>query len=227
MKSAGKYIVRFNKSIGEADFADIQFWSECAGAELNFIRPESAAPVPKTTVKLQWNEKGIFGLFTVRDHYVIARRTKDMQDVWKDSCVEFFVWPPGFGGYFNFEFNCLGVLYGSFIRNPERCETGFKDFSKFSLAHCRMVQRQALIKHPIHEEIRQPVFWNLSFFIPFSLLEIYDQPLSIRSQTGWQANFYKCADESSHPHWLSWSLVSRLNFHSPTEFGSLFFSKDQ
>ena len=31
----------------------------------------------------------------------------------------------------------------------------------------------------------------------------------------WRANFYKCGDETSHPHWASWSPVGRLDFHRP------------
>jgi hypothetical protein len=41
----------------------------------------------------------------------------------------------------------------------------------------------------------------------------------------WRANLYKCADATSHPHWLTWSKVdyNRPNFHLPDYFGELEF----
>jgi hypothetical protein len=37
----------------------------------------------------------------------------------------------------------------------------------------------------------------------------------------WYGNFYKCADNTSHPHWLTWYPSS--DFHVPDEFGKLIF----
>lgn len=33
--------------------------------------------------------------------------------------------------------------------------------------------------------------------------------------TRWRANFYKCADKTSHPHWLTWAPVDypKPKFH--------------
>jgi len=37
-----------------------------------------------------------------------------------------------------------------------------------------------------------------------------------------RGNFFKCGDETSHPHWASWSPISEeLNFHRPETFGSI------
>jgi hypothetical protein len=39
------------------------------------------------------------------------------------------------------------------------------------------------------------------------------------------ANFYKCADQTSHPHWLTWASVDypQPKFHLPEFFGRLVF----
>jgi len=43
--------------------------------------------------------------------------------------------------------------------------------------------------------------------------------------SGWddavrRGNFYKCAEDNSHPHWASWaSMGGELNFHLPDRFG--------
>ena len=42
----------------------------------------------------------------------------------------------------------------------------------------------------------------------------------------WRANFYKCADASVFPHWLTWSRVGlpEPDFHQPAFFGTLEFA---
>ncbi len=44
--------------------------------------------------------------------------------------------------------------------------------------------------------------------------------LPLSGQT-WAANFTKCADKTSHPHWLSW--VGVRTFHYPRDFNRLVF----
>jgi hypothetical protein len=41
----------------------------------------------------------------------------------------------------------------------------------------------------------------------------------------WRANFFKCADKTSHPHWLTWNQVVNPvpKFHMPEYFGILEF----
>ncbi|MBC8179678.1 hypothetical protein H8E88_01015 [candidate division KSB1 bacterium] len=74
-------------------------------------------------------------------------------------------------------------------------------------------------------EINTPVSWTVEYRLPFSVLEKYyaiDQP---GTNVIWRANFYKCADETSHPHWLTWAKVDfpNPNFHLPEFFGILKF----
>jgi hypothetical protein len=48
-------------------------------------------------------------------------------------------------------------------------------------------------------------------------------PLGPMSSQSWRDNFYKCGDQTSHPHWASWSPVDDLNFHLPRCFGTICF----
>lgn len=65
--------------------------------------------------------------------------------------------------------------------------------------------------------------WTLEFSVPFAVLEKYIGVLEpIKGQT-WRANFYKCGNETSHPHWISWMPLSARNFHNPESFGNLVF----
>jgi hypothetical protein len=49
--------------------------------------------VPETLVKLQYDEKYIYGLFRVRDRFIRAVTLQDQEQVCLDSCVEFFIRP--------------------------------------------------------------------------------------------------------------------------------------
>jgi len=220
------YNINFSekKPFLEANWYSID-WEKAEIALLEQIRPESAGFVPSVKVKLLYNNEGISGIFYVEDKYVICARTENMDSVWKDSCVEFFIKPFYDKGYFNFEFNCIGILYASYILDPERTENGFKDFNLFSKEDCNKVETISSLKNPVEPEYADSLNWTLQFFIPFSLLEAYTGKCDFENTNEWSCNFYKCADESSQPHWISWSPVVELNFHAPESFGKLLFEK--
>lgn len=63
--------------------------------------------------------------------------------------------------------------------------------------------------------------WELTVKIPFTLmgLDPNNLPEKIRG------NFYKCADGTDSPHYVSWSPIKteKPNFHCPEFFGELIF----
>jgi hypothetical protein len=73
----------------------------------------------------------------------------------------------------------------------------------------------------IEPEITTPVTWCAQFSIPMSLLENYTGSLGNFNGVTWHANFYKCADKTSHPHWVTWNPISATNYHLPECFGTL------
>jgi hypothetical protein len=77
----------------------------------------------------------------------------------------------------------------------------------------------------IETEIQTPTAWTLSYRIPFDVLEKYSKIAKPQKGAVWRANFYKCADATSQPHWLTWSKVNRQQpeFHIPECFGVLSF----
>jgi hypothetical protein len=75
----------------------------------------------------------------------------------------------------------------------------------------------------VEPEIQEPTTWFIEFRIPISLLEKYVGPIGDPRGQRWTANFYKCGDKTSHPHWISWAPVDQLNFHLPRCFGPIVF----
>ena len=60
---------------------------------------------------------------------------------------------------------------------------------------------------------------------PFAALEPYAAVARPQRGDRWRGNLYKCADHTSHPHWLTWAPINRPrpDFHVPDQFGILTF----
>lgn len=198
-------------------------WALAQTLEVTHFRPESSDHRPRTFAKLLYSEDAIHGIFQVHDRYVRCIRSKYFDEVWKDSCVEFFAQPKPDRGYFNFEFNCGGAFLCSYIINPERAPNGFKEFTKLPWEVGRQIQTRASLPPIIEKEMAEPIVWTLQFFIPFSLFEPFAGKLGNIDGQLWRGNFFKCAEEVSHPHWASWSPVDEFSFHLPRCFGEIRF----
>jgi hypothetical protein len=196
-------------------------WSSLPVAEVNQFLPPSSPHRPRTLARLAHDGQNIFGRFEVEDQYICCLRTGYGSEVWKDSCVEFFVEPKAGRGYFNFEFNCGGAFLVNHIIDPTRNPGGFKNFTRVPESVAKQIKLQASLPQIVQPEITEPTTWTLEFTIPFSVFDDYVGPLNNVSGETWRGNFFKCAEENSHPHWAAWSPVSEFNFHLPQCFGTL------
>ena len=177
---------------------------------------------PKVQARALYDSEGIYLHFRVEDQYVLTTRTEYRGQVWKDSCAEFFVQPKPDRGYFNFEINSGGTMLASFHEHPHYRGPEQPEAVPWSLAAKIPLYHSA--PNVLSPEVQEPVMWQLEYFIPFSFFESFVGPLdAIKGQT-WRANFYKCAEDNSHPHWGAWSpVLEDLNFHQPRFFGQLNF----
>lgn len=195
-------------------------WKDVTPVTLEYYMGEEPAHQPKVQAKVAYDDQALYLIWKVEDRYVLAKRTKHQQDVYRDSCVEFFFTPggdPAERGYFNLETNCAGVkLLGIHVGGKDQKATA-EDFASIVTA--------SSLKGPIDTEIGEPTTWTLEYRIPFSLLEKYGPIERPKPGVTWRANFYKCADETSHPHWLTWSPVTNAkpSFHLPKYFGVVAF----
>ena len=68
----------------------------------------------------------------------------------------------------------------------------------------RIVRSTSLAGAEIDAEIEETTAWTITLTIPNALIAEVAAPHSPRLPAPgvvWPANFYKCADASSHPHW--------------------------
>lgn len=179
---------------------------------------------PRVQLALGHDGKALGGCFTIGDCYVRSVHQGFQSPVYKDSCVELFLQPKPGGGYFNFEFNAGGAMLVYWIEDPVREGNGFRKYQALSLEACSQVSVSSSLPARVVPEIQEPLQWTLSFVIPVAVLEGYAGPIGDLSGQRWRANAYKCGDETSHPHWLSWAPLDTLDFHRPQCFGELVFA---
>ncbi|MCL5266671.1 MAG: carbohydrate-binding family 9-like protein [Bacteroidetes bacterium] len=176
---------------------------------------------PETTVKLCYNDKYVYLIYRVEDSFVRCLTTSVNGEVHKDACVEFFFSPTENipRGYFNLEINCGGTI-----------KLGHRNGPKTEVVHARKEDvNKIMVCHSlpgiIEREIEEPVIWFLEIALPFEILKSYSSMRSPDPGTKWRANFYKCAENNSHPHWMSWVPINSPtpNFHLPEFFGEVEF----
>lgn len=176
---------------------------------------------PRVLAKLLYDDQYIYVIFRVEDRYVRAVARQPQGEVWKDSCVEFF-FTPGEDvslGYFNLEVNCGGTTLFHFQKVPRADERLIEasDLQQVEIAHS--------MPRIVDPEIAGPTTWTIEYRIPIAVIAKYCRVVQPAPGVVWRANLYKIADETSHPHWLTWSVVDNPepDFHQPAYFGFLEF----
>ena len=196
-------------------------WLDLDPLELaNFIG-ERPAHFPQVQAKLTYDQTAIYVIFRVADQYVRALAQNYQDEVFHDSCVEFFL-TPGENtaqGYFNFEVNCGGtaLFHHQTGRRENDVAVSKDDFDQVQLAHT--------LPKIVNPEIEESLIWVVEYRLPFDILRRYAPVVQPAPGVIWRTNFYKCADGSSHPHWLNWAPVNlpKPDFHRPEFFGQLVF----
>ena len=216
------YVVR---RIDRGLFVDARWdkpqWNDIQPLTLTHSMGPSPGYTPVTQAKVAYDDSALYVIFRVQDQYVRAVADSFQGRVYEDSCVEFF-FTPGENtaeGYFNLETNCMGTQLFAYQREP------WTDVHNVSAAdHDRMAVASSL-PGVVNPEIKTPLIWTVAYALPWSVLSRYTKMTRPQKGTRWRANFYKCANASSHPHFFTWKPVqsARPNFHLPQYFGWLVF----
>ena len=214
-------IKKINTDFGIDGDWDKEIWSNVDALELKNYMGSKPEHFPSVNAKLVYSDTDLYVIFKVDDKYVKSIAKTYQGKVWEDSCVEFFFTPDDNStkGYFNLETNCGGVQLFHFNSNDKDLSKNinYEDYKKVAVAHSL-----PKINDP---EIKEKITWYIEYKIPFRVISKYFGNGDPKSKTIWKGNFYKCADETSHPHWLTWNKVDypTPNFHLPQFFGTLIF----
>jgi hypothetical protein len=202
-------------------------WKDAPALDIaHFYAKEFSKHRPKTQAKVIYDDQGLYLHFRVEDRYVRSIERDYHGKVWEDACVEFFVQPRAERGYFNFEINCGGTMLLSYHENPDWTGEPLRKPGSVPWALAKEVKIFHSMPETVEPEIEEATTWHVEYFIPFKLFETYLGDLDGGAGQTWRANFYKCAENNSHPHWASWSLIDgKLDFHQPEFFSEIRFSE--
>ncbi len=170
---------------------------------------------PKVKTLLGYGNKELYLKYFVDDKYFVARNKETNQNIYEDSCVEFFV-APSDDGYYNFEINAIGACLMGFGPSKE-------DRERVNPEIVSKIRRLSSFGKKAQEEEIRDVQWNIVIAIPFGVF--FNHQIKDLSGCQFKANFYKCGNRLSFPHYLSWNPITteKPNFHKPENFGLLVF----
>lgn len=154
--------------------------------------------------------------YEVEEASVRAVASHDNGRVWEDACAEFFVQPDEASGkYYNFECNCAGTLLLGYGKPGEREHAPSEVMQS--------VDRWASLGRMPFEERMGDCKWRLALVIPVTAL--FHDDIRLLDGLDMRANFYKCGDKLTTPHFLSWSKIELPSpcFHCPPFFGQIHF----
>ncbi len=189
-------------------------------SELNFVDISNwpnFSYKPEVKFRIAHNNMAVFLKFYVTEENILAKKTETNSATHRDSCLEFFIDTKKDGNYYNFEFNGIGVTHLAY--GPSIKERTFIDAN---VIENDIKIRSSLGDKPFDEK-KGGHSWELVVAIPVSLFT-YDKGLTLKGLKA-NANFYKCGDDTSVPHYLSWNPIKtdRPSFHQPDFFGELIF----
>lgn len=197
-------------------------WQKTNALSVTNIMGEKPKHSPKTEVKMLYDDNYIYVIFKVQEKYIKAVATHINDWVYKDSAVEFFFTPSETidDGYFNLELNCGGVPYFEH-------QIGFKKgVTKIDTMDTKEIEIAHSLPTIVNPEIEELTEWILECKIPIAMLEKYVSLIRPAPGVQWRGNFYKTADATSNPHYITWNVVENAtpNFHLPEYFGKIKFN---
>lgn len=170
---------------------------------------------PITSFCIAYSLDALYIKYKVRGTMLKAEYEIDQQPVYEDSCVSFFCKKPADEYYYNFEFNCIGTCLAKKRKGRK------EDIILFTPKQLSLIERYSSMERRAFKELEGMFNWALTVKIPFEILELDSQNLPEKLL----GNFYKCADGTGSPHYLSWTPIKtpKPDFHRPEFFGEIIF----
>ena len=168
---------------------------------------------PNVTFKMFHTGEKLYVRFDVEEQYTAARVAENNGEVWTDSCCEFFL-ALNDEAYYNIETTCIGRMLIGYRKKGEDVIHAGEDVLSLVEHHT------SLGTEPFEERVGDNK-WSLTLGLPTA---IFHQD-SVESWNGLKlkVNLYKCGDNLSKPHFLSWQPIALPQpcFHCPEFFTAI------
>ena len=172
----------------------------------------------QTRVKACYDKKNLYVVFICNDPDMFASFTQRDEYLWKDEVVEVFIdTDKDPDTYVEIEVSPSGVLFDSFIVNPEKID--FAETAKFNLKQIKLaVTRTGTVNK--REDVDRG--WVVEMAIPLNELVAEEQAEELAGKT-WKINFFRVNRDAGKPVGLyAWSPTLG-RFHTPSRFGTFLF----
>lgn len=171
---------------------------------------------PKVGFHMAHNGTELFIKFHVSEECTMAKVTEDNGEVWTDSCVEFFLALDD-TGYYNLELTCIGKALLGFRKERPAATHATPDIMA-------SIKRFPTIGTDNFDEKKGQNEWELTVALPITAM--FRHHLKTWAGVKATANVYKCGDNLSQPHFLSWKPIDTPtpNFHVPGCFYKVEFA---
>ncbi|WKK60076.1 carbohydrate-binding family 9-like protein [Sphingobacterium sp. BN32] len=195
------------------DYASLaKTMSSLAWHDINSAPWQAEFPyIPCVQFQVAYTDQAILVHYSVQEEYVKGQYIRPNENVWEDSCVEFFISFDNRETYYNVEFNVLGVGlvgYGTSVKS---------DRNRLSAEEILQINAFSSV-----QTIDGKKSWQQILQIPFSVFKVNAEDLKGKQA---HANFYKCGDALPNPHFIAWNDIDNPtpNFHLPQFFGEVSF----
>lgn len=178
-------------------------WLTAKKGELeHFPWNDNPKDCPKTEFYILYDENGIGIKYISYETDLTMDATFMNDDVYKDSCVEFFfnLNPTSTKKYLNFELSATGFMHLGFGTCRYDRIIPEIDFSQFHIVTKVLENR-----------------WEAKFYIPFAFLKDYFE----ETENVFCGNLQKCVEAKKTPHFGCWNRITteKPDFHAPNDFG--------
>lgn len=188
------------ESKGQREYIDTINWEEYP------YKPIVAFDIARTDTSL-------YIRYFVKGNSLKATYCTDNSPVHRDSCVEFFMKRVDDKRYMNFEFNCIGACDAAHRLSREIKQS-------LSAEEYAIIRRYSTLENKAFSEKQGVHAWELVVAIPFTQMGL--DPMNLPEMI--LGNFYKCADDTMFPHFVSWNPIDakKPDFHRPECFGEIY-----
>ncbi len=173
----------------------------------------------KASADIWHDSKTIHLVFHVDEPSVRGVCTADGQNVWEDSCVEFFFAPYDDGIYYNIECSCTGkLLMASGTGRNDRCALPPESYA--------LVRRHASLGEEAFGLRLERTSWDLALDIPAAVFARHEvSGLELLDKAS--GNLYCCGNKLPERHYLSYAPVhtNSPDFHRPEFFEKMIFER--